>query len=95
VLWAKRPARTVQLGEYFRRTVTIQRLRHPEHFRQNMVHPQTGGCTQKQVIVIGKMLPDPGRIGFHRGGIPGTDAQLLQADTLAVKHTQQIVIGLD
>ena len=73
--------------------VRSQTLFEIEQGRQSMIKPAAGGRATKQIIMIGKTLPDFPCIAFYRAPITPLDTQIFQGHTLAIKHTENIMIG--
>ena len=70
-----------------------QDLGETEDLRKRVVQPQPGRRATEQVVMFSETPPDFPVVGFHP---PATviDAELSEADSLAVQHPEQVVIGL-
>ena len=68
----------------------LKPLRQAEEFLERIVEPQARGRAAKQVIVAGEDAPHLARILDPRMA----DLQLLERNSLAVQHAEDVVIGL-
>ena len=66
-----------------------------KNFVEHMIHPQSGWGGRKQIIVVGKDMPNFAVVSFNRATMGCFNAQRLEGDALAKQHAINIVIWSD